>query len=221
MTRIHCGALLDRPPGPKYTAALSFAELVLPSPFPRAQTFRRWKEGLDESVTLSLIVPREARVSARGPLRFDDAMESSLSGAIEAAEILGARFVVLRTEGDVTTGQRDRDLIRAWVARWPAERQVVWHPSGLWDADLAAPFARDMGVPLAFDPLEEEPPRGDLVYARMRAVGMRKRFSETLLLDVADKLMAADAEDAYVAIGSAKSFSEASRLAELTRPEQE
>lgn len=216
MTRIHSGALLTRLPGPKYAAALAFAEVELPSPLPTARTLRRWQELADGKVTLALVVPAVAASSAKGPLRFDAAMELALSRTQEAAAILGARFVVLPTRNDVTTGPRDRDLLAAWVSRWQGTAHtVVWQPAGLWDAEIARPFAGKIGVLHAFDPLETRPKGGPLVYARLRAIGTRKRFTETLLLEVVDRLSSSDATDAFVAIDSPKSFAEAQRLATL------
>ena len=60
------------------------------------------------------------------------------------------RFAVLTTGADVTTGQRDRDLLAAWVESWTAPAELVWHPAGLWDPELAQLFhlgARTTGFP--------------------------------------------------------------------------
>jgi len=216
MTRIHSGALLTRLPGPKYAAALEFAEVELPSPMPTARTLRRWQELAVGRVTLGLVVPDVATTSPKGPLRFDAAMEEALARTQEAAAIFGARFIVLPTKSDVTTGPRDRDLLTAWVGRWEATTHtLVWHPSGLWDAEIARPFAKKLGVLLAFDPLEVRPEGGPTLYARLRAVGTRKRFNETLLLETVDRLASSGAQDAFVSLDSPKSFAEAQRMAAL------
>lgn len=218
MTTIHAGATLERPPGPTYLERLHFAEITVPEPVPKPATMGRWASSIEGEITLSLVVPRAAIVGAAGPLRFDDAMEDALSRCIEGAEALGARFVVLPTGGAVTTGQRDRDLIAAWLERWPASerRRLVWHPTGLWDPEIAAPFARRLGVMHAIDPLEHEIPAGaPQLYARLRAIGLRSRFSETLLLEALDAIEQASVEEAWVAIDSPKSFREAVRMTEL------
>ncbi len=217
MTRIHAGALLERPPGPKYAAALDFAELALPEPLPTDKTLRRWRAELPEGVTLSLVAPAAAGRGAKGPLRFDDGMEEALGRAREAAAILGVRFVVLTTGGDVTTGPRDRGLLREWIGRWSGDAvRVVWQPTGLWEPEQAIPFAHELGVLYGFDPLEADRlPTGDVVYARLRAVGLRKRFHESLLEDAIDAIEQTEADEAFVAIESAASFREATRLASL------
>ncbi len=218
MTTIHAGATLERPPGKKYSASLGFAELALPEPLPKAGTLRGWARDLPEELTLALVVPPAAHTSAEGPLRFDDAMQRAFDRCVEGADALGARFVVLPTDGRVTTGQRSRDALAAWFERWPADerRQLVWHPTGLWDPELAAPFAGKLGALHAVDPLEQDLPVGaPVLYARLRAIGMRARFHETLLLDALDAIEAAAPEQAWVAIESPRSFKEACRLQEL------
>lgn len=166
---------------------------------------------------LSLVVPTEAIKGAGAPLRFDDALEAGLARARAAASILEAKFVVFTTGGDVTTGPRDRKLLRAWVERWAEDPvTIVWQPTGLWDPEQAIPFAHELGVLYGFDPLDADYlPGGDVIYARLRAFGMRKRFHESLLEEVVDAIEQTDAEDAYVALESPSSFREASRLALL------
>jgi hypothetical protein len=219
MTLLHAGAVLDRAPGPKYLAALDFAEISLRDPLPKPATIAGWRGSFPAELTTSLVVPPAARGSGTGPLRFDDAMEKAFAWTVEAAAALGARFVVLPTGGELTTGQRDRDLLAAWIERFgQKDRRIVWHPSGLWEAEHAQPFAAKLGVILAFDPLEEEePPSEEPAYARLRAVGMRTRFNESLLMAVAEVL---EGREAYVAIESPSSFREASKLAELAAAEE-
>lgn len=221
MTRIHPGALLERPPGSKYLEALRFCELAFPGPTPKAGTLRKWAADLPDDLALGLVVPQAARRSEKGPLRFDDAMQAAFDATAEAADALRARFVVLPTGSDLTTGQRDRDLVAGWVERWPAQegRDLVWHPSGLWDRELAIPFARKLGVIWGFDPLQSAPPPSTLLYARLRAIGQRQRFTETLILDLLETLLASGAEDAYVSIESERSFREARRLREIADAE--
>lgn len=221
MTLLYAGALLDRAPGRKYVGSLGFAEIAPSEPLPRAITVRRWREELPDGFVTSFVVPRAATRSSKGALRFDDAMAAALEWSKEAAESLGARFVVVPTPNDLTTGQRDRDLLAVWLERFGTREgvELVWHPSGLWEHELAAPFARKLGVALAFDPLESEPSAERILYARMRALGIRSRFTETLLLDALDTVLSANPDEAFIAIDSPRSFKEATRLVELARAE--
>jgi hypothetical protein len=222
MTLIHAGTVVPEPPGPKYLKALGFAEIAPAEPLPRMATIERWRERIPEGFLVSFVIPAAARRSPKGAFRFDDAMRSAFDWAREASDRLGARFVVVPTGAELTTGQRDRDLLAAWIEAFapPEGRDLAWHPTGLWENEIALPVARKLGVVLAFDPLEVDPPEGDrLVYTRLRAMGMRSRFAETALLDVLDALSSSDADDAFVAIDSPRSFKEATRLAQLAQDE--
>lgn len=214
MTRIHAGALLERIPGHRYRKALHFAELQLVGRPPKQSTLKGWATDA-AGVDLSLVAPRGAVVSSKGPFRADDNLESTLEWTIEACEALDTRFVVVPTDATFTTGQRDRELFTRWLDRWPDARRasLVWEPRGLWEPHTASRFARDQGIILGFDPLEAPVPENMPTYARLRSVGLRRRFDETLLLDIVDAL--SDREEAWVAFESPKSFREACRLASL------
>lgn len=222
MTLIYAGTVVPEPPGPKYLKALPFAEIAPAEPLPRVATIERWSARIPEGFVTSFVVPAPARRSEKGAFRFDDAMRAALDWTREAVERLRARFVVVPTGPELTTGQRDRDLLAAWIESLalPEGREIVWHATGLWDHEIAAPFARKLGVLLAFDPLESDPPEGErVVYARLRAMGTRSRFDETALLDILDAVVSSDADEAFIAIDSPRSFKEATRFTQLAQDE--
>lgn len=214
MTRIHAGATLDRPPGPKYRSALRFAEIALGAPLPRVATLARWREALGDDMELGLVAPRPTLVSPRGPLRLDDDLEDAVGWLLEAADALAVRALVFPTGAEVTTGQRDRDRLAAYFDRIPEVegRLRVWAPAGLWEPDMAEAHARALGLVYGFDPLEAPVPAGPVAYGRLRAIGARRRFGEGLLFEVQDRLQACGAEEAYVTIESPRSFREAVAL---------
>jgi uncharacterized protein YecE (DUF72 family) len=218
MPHVHAGAQLERAPGPRYVARLRFAEIALRAPLPRAATLHRWRATLPEGFALALVAPKSSVVSAKGPLRFDDALEAGFAWLCDAAEALAAQFVVIPTPASLTTGQRDRELLAAYVERLRArapERTVVWSPTGLWEPDSAQAFAARLGIVCAFDPLESPAPSVPVAYARLAAIGGRQRFSDPILRDLVDILDASDAGDIYVAIASPQSFQQATRLAQI------
>src|SRR5690606_34215831 len=111
-------------------------------------------------------------------------------------------------------GSRDRGLLAAYFDRLRREgRSLVWAPSGLWEPDMAAELAEELGVLYAFDPLETEPPSQALAYARVEALGTRTRLGEETLERIAESLEGV--EEAFVAIRSPKSFQKALRLLRL------
>lgn len=217
---ILAGAQLERAPGPKYVDALGFAELAPQPPLPKPETLAGWRERMPEGFRVSLVAPRPAVASRRGPLRFDDDLSAGVTWLLEAAEALAARALVVPTEADTTTGQRDRDLLRAYFEKLEDTRAAVyWAPRGLWEPEDARPFARRLGVGCTFDPLEDPVPAGDEVYGRLRAIGGRQRFGEAMLEQVVEALLEAGPTLAMVAIESPRSFKEASRLAQLVAAE--
>lgn len=223
MPAIHVGTRLERPPGPKYLQQLHFAELALPPPLPRSSTLARWRQDLPEGFAISLVAPRPTYVSSRGPFRFDDDLEAGVEWLLEAADALEVAALVIDTGAELTTGQRDRDLLTAYLSRLRQDRDrpIVWAPAGLWEPEDAEAMARRLGVSYGFDPLEAPPPVGPLTYGRLRAVGGRQRFTEGMLEDALDKLSQASSAEAYLAIDSSRSFREAAIAARLLQGSDE
>jgi uncharacterized protein YecE (DUF72 family) len=219
MPVLHVGTQLERPPGPKYLEELHFGELALPPPLPRPATLARWRKNLPTTFALALVAPRPTLVSSRGPLRFDEDLEAAVDWLGEAADALGAFALVLPTGADLTTGQRDRDLLAAYLERLPRPEGCipVWAPSGLWEPDEAASQAQRLGVVYAVDPLESPIPEGPVGYARLRAVGGRRRFTEGMLDDTLEAVEASDNAEVYVAIESPRSFREATALQRMAQ----
>jgi hypothetical protein len=209
---LHAGASLDQLPGPKYLAALRFAELALRAPLPRASTLRQKRAQLPKDLVLSLRAPQSAVSGARGALRFDEGLEAGVSWMLAARDALDARFVVLPTPTDLTPGARSRDLLAAYVERLPRDpaRPFVWAPRGPWEPEQAEQVAQDLGLVLAFDPLEEICPPGPLAYARLIAMGARRSFSPASLEEALSEVEQAD--EAFVVIESERAFPQASTL---------
>jgi hypothetical protein len=210
------GSVIDRLPGPKYAAKLRFAELALRAPLPRVPTLRRLRAQAPEGLVLALRAPRSSLTGARGPLRFDAQLERSFEWLLGAREALAARLTVLPTPSDLSTGQRDRDLLAELARKLPRApgHDWVWQPSGPWEPEEAEPVARELGWVLAFDPLRDPLPQGNVAYAELRAIGARRSFSDAILEQVRDQL-ADPARESFVAIEAPRGFTHAVRLQEL------
>lgn len=211
------GSVVDRLPGPKYTAKLRFAELAFRPPLPRVPTLRKLRAEASEDLLLALRAPRSTLSSARGPLRFDAALERSFEWLLGARDALSAKLTLLPTPSDLTTGQRDRDLLAALAERLPREagRHWVWAPSGPWQRDQAERVAGELGFVLAFDPLLDPLPEGPVAYAQLRAIGARRSFSESVLEQVTALLNGDEERESYAAVDAERSFTHASRLQQL------
>ncbi|MGB5349926.1 MAG: hypothetical protein WBN10_10015 [Polyangiales bacterium] len=210
--------MLERPPGPKYTAKLRFAELALRAPLPKAGTLAGWRKKLPDGFELALRAPDQCWQGPGGPLRSSKELDAGLLWLSEAADALEASMVVVATSAAVTTGARDRQRLRDYFARIAATegRLVAWKPSGLWEPEAVQAMARTLSVLGGIDAIDDPAPDTDVVYATLLAEGLRRSFSHALLLEVCDKLQAAGASRAYVTIESPQSFREARLLQALS-----
>lgn len=211
------GALIERPPGPKYASALRYAELAPMAPLPKPTTLARWRKALPPGFELGLRAPEACWNSPAGPLRPSGGLERGLRWLSEAADALEASVVVIATGAGLTTGARDRERLREYFARVPRTEGtvVVWRPTGLWEPESLQNMADSLSVVGAFDALDDPAPEGDVLYASLRAEGIRRSFSHALLLDVVNKLRSSGATRAFVSIESGQSFREASLLQSL------
>lgn len=216
MVEILAGAVVDRPPGPRYVEALRYVELTFPSTVPRPATLAKWRGSIDGSLEVGLVIPYGARVGAEGPFRRDDELDERIRWVLDAADAAGAAHLVLPTGRELTTGARDQARFAQYLeVLLRGDRPVVWAPAGLWEAELAQPVAERLGLRCAFDPLVDPAPRGDTLHARLRALGGRQRFGDGVLYDLVDRLETLEATRAFVAFDSPRSFREAGRLAAL------
>ena len=208
MTTLHAGALLQRPPGPKYLEQLHFAELAFESSLPKPVTLARWRSTVAEEFQVALVMPKAGRPGAADP-------DSVMPWVREAYTALAARFLVVPTGPELSPSTRHREHIRTYFHEL-AELRPVWAPGGLWDMDTALPFAAKHGIHCAFDPLADDTaPATEPGYCRLRAIGARRRFSEGLLYDLLSTLEESGFGEAYVALESPRSFREAAALQEL------
>jgi len=212
------GTLLERPPGRKYRSELRFAELSPQAPLPRPGTLARWRQKLPEEFELALRAPDACWQSPAGPLRPSKELDAGLAWLSEAADALQASMLVVATNAAVTTGARDRERLREYFARIPRSdaRLVVWQAAGLWEHEAVQSMARKLSVLGAFNPTDDPAPDLEIVYASLRAEGLRRSFSHAHLLDVLDKLRGSGASRAFVTIESAQSFREARLLQALS-----
>jgi uncharacterized protein YecE (DUF72 family) len=212
------GALLERPPGPKYASELRFAELAPRAPLPKPATLAKWRRDLPDGFEIGLRAPEECWRSPAGPMQASDELRAAVQWLDEAADALEASLVVVCTGAAITTGARDRERLREYFAKIPraAGRSIVWRPAGLWEAAALQALARELSLIGGFDALDDPVPRTDIVYATLVAEGLRRSFSYALLVEVLEKLGASQASRAYVTIESPQSFREARLLQTLS-----
>ncbi|HSN82139.1 MAG TPA: DUF72 domain-containing protein [Polyangiales bacterium] len=216
--QLFAGALLERPPGPKYTSELGFAELALRAPLPKPSTLTKWRQNLPAGFQIALRAPEVCWRSAAGAFRPSDELEAALTWLREASDALEAAMVVVATGAAITTGARDRERVREYFERIPRTegRLIVWRPTGLWEPEAVQQMADKLSILGGFDAVDDPVPSAEVVYATLVAEGLRRSFSHAQLLDVIDKLRHSDASRAFVTIESPQSFREARLLQALS-----
>lgn len=217
--QLFIGASVERPPGPKYQSSLAFAELRFPSTLPRAGTLARWRESVDDDFTVSLLAPSRAAGSGATAFSLDDEQRAGIEWLGRAADATKAAAIVLPTLGHLSTGQRDRDRFAEYIDALRSATggaTIFWQPGGLWDLELAAPFAKKLDISLAFDPLmAEEIPSGSSLYFRLEAVGGRQRFATSVAYDLMPLIQSQIESVFYLSIRSERSVQEAAALRQI------
>lgn len=192
---------------------LDLVEIMPTPPLPRPATFKRWKEALGPSTQRSFVPPLE-------PLFASDATPRDATLHFEwicrSFEALEAHFLVLDTRQWIQPGQRDRARLLALRQKFAdalPSATLVWQPAGLWELEHAARFAEQNGLVCAFDPrLEDAPPAANLIYARLRGVGLHARLTQAAEERMFDRLSNTEAEEIYVVLATSRSVNDALRL---------
>jgi hypothetical protein len=216
MGEIYAGGTLTRLPNSKTAAALRFFEYAPKPPLPTLATLARFGKQLSDRTRCALVGPRSTWLTSKGPMRPGPELEAGIDWLKRASDILRARAIVLPTGAELSTGDRDRALLASFVERLKETgRPIVVAPRGLWEAEHGSAFAQATGCIYGFDPLEDDAPAGDLLYARVRPMGARPRLTDGHLAQIAERLLQARAELTYVAIESEQAPRDARRLAKM------
>lgn len=178
---------------------------------PSDATLRRWRKAAPPAFEFSVIGG-----PALGKLKAGEAFDTELAALLHTVKLLSARAIVIATHPDVTPSKLWRDRLAKLVEKLPGDAStLVWEPSGLWEVEDAAAFAKTSGLVVAIDPARDALPAGPVCYARLRASGGTRAFSQTALQKVADAI--GERRDAYVVIETTSALKEAKTLRGLVR----
>ncbi len=178
---------------------------------PTQAAMRRWRKGVPPPFDFAVVAGPEL-----SKVKLTDVAERELTAARTAMDTLQARCFVLRTPADVTPAAVWRDRIKKILDRFPRDvTHVVWEPSGVWEVDDAAAFAKSIGAVLAVDAARDPVPAGPVAYVRLRALGETRSFSPSAL----ERVVAAVGErrDVYAVLETDSALTEAKRLRQLAR----
>ncbi|MET0284699.1 MAG: hypothetical protein ABW352_09525 [Polyangiales bacterium] len=213
MADFFAGCLLDRLPGPRGQHPQRFFEFAPRNPLPTLGTLARFRKQASSWPQLSLVAPKSTWTTPKGPLRPGTELDAGVDWITRVSDIVSAFAIVIATGAELTTGERDRDLLAAFVERLkPTGRTIVIAPRGLWEPEHGAPFAAQIGALYGFDPLEHDAPEGEVIYGRVRPMGARPRLTPGHLAQIAERIVAAGAERSFVAIESEACAKESKRL---------
>lgn len=207
MTIYHTGCAGFVKPRERYTARLDYVEFDLRAPTPSPKVLATWKKHRPENFTYGVVAPASLYGDASWPLRDPAKVRSELDRLCNNIDALGARVVVLRTPMAVSPGSvalgRLTPVLERLVKVAPI---VVWEPSGLWEREAAVAYAQKLGVVVACDPLHDEVAE-PIAYARMRGLGVDRRYHVGRLEEIATNLAVCD--EAFVVFESGAAWREA------------
>lgn len=213
MVDFFAGCTLERLPSARALGRARFVEYAPRPPLPTLATLARMRKQADQWPLLALVPPRDTWLTPRGPMRPSAELDAGIDWIVRVSDILSAFAIVVATRAELTTGERDSELLAKFIERLrPTGRTLVVAPRGLWEPEHAQPFAQRVGAIYGFDPLEHDAPPGPVAYARIQPMGARPRLTTGHLAQIAERLGDSGAERAYAAIESAQCVREVKQL---------
>jgi uncharacterized protein YecE (DUF72 family) len=178
MTTVHVGLPTLQGDVGKFAEKFDLLEVrPVDSPMPRVAKLRQWRKDVPPAFVFSVVIP--SVVSALQP---SPQIEEALAKALEAAEALQARCMVITTPVSVTPTTLYRKRLKELVDRLPRDVVMIgWEPRGIWSVAEAAELARDLGITLIVDAAQDDPPRGAAMYTRLRGIGTQSRLGPSAL----------------------------------------
>jgi uncharacterized protein YecE (DUF72 family) len=185
MTTVHVGLPAFHGDVGRYAQRFDLVEVrPVDAPLPKVSRLRQWRKDVPPAFVFSVVLP-----SIVSELRASPEVDKALRSALDASDALEARSIVIATPVHVTPTALHRKRLHALVEKLP--RDVVtlaWEPRGVWDVDEAAALAKDMGVTLVVDATRDRPPRGAVMYTRLRGLGTSTRLAPAAIERVRDAM---------------------------------
>ncbi len=199
VTRYYIGAPVVRGTIEGYARRFDLAEVELKGGkgSPAVKALRRWRKNVPASFQFAVVAPPSLSSLDASKREHDVALVQA------AADALQARCIVIRTPPDVRpSASTQRALISIFEAFPRDATHVVWEPSGLWEVEEAAAFAKSRRVVVSVDPTQEKVPSGAFVYLRVRGLGQAHGLSEHALSELVKKL--SQRREVFIILDTAK-----------------
>lgn len=163
---------------------------------PGAGTVRRWLRESPKGFAFTALAPKEIGESG---FRRTNENKELIEAIGEFAETLGAQAIVFQAPEEFDCTKGNKTAVKSFLSWLPdGLPKVVMDLPGWKPTDVAKTIGkRDAYV--AFDPLlDEAPPLGDFVYARLPGpAGHRSRYDEESVEQVAEAMKAIEAETVF------------------------
>jgi uncharacterized protein YecE (DUF72 family) len=207
MTRLWIGTDALRGSIERYAERFDLLELrAEPGRTPRRAVLRSYAARAPRDFAFSVRLPRAA-----ADLSENEPKQEPILHALEAADALAARFLVIQTPASATPGRRTRERLARLVERLGRDRRVAWEPRGAWEEAQAEAFASELGVQLVRDLTRAPAPEGEVLYARLGVLG--GRLGADALERAGESI--SSSREAYVVISGAAAKRAARELREL------
>lgn len=220
--RVGCAGLPPRTGRERYFERLPFLELDAMYAQPvKVAALRKWRKEAPEGAGFSLVAPR---VLGERSFRDGDDVREARERLLEAADVLEAEVVLLRTAPEFSPSAANRAALREFVdALRPAlgeQRALAWEPRGIWEPTAARAFGAELGLAVVEDPLARDPlAEGatllpEVAYLRLTGLGTaRRHFPGDLLEDLAD--IVRECERAWVVFANLEAFKDAAKFLKM------
>jgi uncharacterized protein YecE (DUF72 family) len=182
--RVHVGQASLQGGLQRYAKAFDLLEVKCDPAPPSARHLKRLRSEAPEGFVFSLVAGR-----ALSDLAQSEPDAKVVSATHDAAQALGARFVVVRTPATVQPSARSRARLERLVkALEGAAEGIAWEPRGIWSDEEMVAVAEELDLTLVRDLAEHEPPPGDIVYTRLLGLGRNTRIGSGAIERVAERL---------------------------------
>jgi uncharacterized protein YecE (DUF72 family) len=182
--RVHVGQASLQGGLQRYAKAFDLLEVKCDPAPPSLRHLKRLRSEAPEGFVFSLVAGREL-----SDLAQSEPDTKVVSATHDAAQALGARFVVVRTPASVQPSARSRARLERLVkALEGAAEGIAWEPRGIWSDEEMIAVAEELDLALVRDLAEHEPPPGDIVYTRLLGLGRNARIGSGAIERVGERL---------------------------------
>jgi len=176
-----------------------------------------------------------AQLAQAGGFQASELIAQSVQSLARAARAVEAEVVLFRSPADFSPSASNRQVLARFFAEVASAELFgatarVWEPQGLWEPDVAARLAADMGVLYACDPLSNDPlgPAGpdaidpdffarlpqDSAYFRLTGLGRaNQRFDDYAMAELLELVLAY--ERAWIVFAHLDKYRDAIQLTRL------